>query len=113
MRTAFCCAFMTRCCSILQSHKNKKQEEEATEKAKNTGKKIGGWFGKKSEEAKDVAADAGHAAKHHGGRAAVSPFGASADHVSCLQAPHCRSPLHLVFVVDWVTLTLFIHHCTR
>lgn len=59
--------------SNLQSHKNKKYEEEAADKAQDTGKKIGGWFGKKTEEAKDVATDAGHSAKHHGGRAAVSP----------------------------------------
>ena len=42
------------------------------EAAQEKGRKLGGWFGKKTEEAKDAAVDAGHAAKHHGGRAAVS-----------------------------------------
>ena len=57
--------------STLQHSKNKKEAEEAQDKAKDVGRKVGGWFGKKSEEAKDAAVDAGHAAKHHGGRAAV------------------------------------------
>lgn len=49
-----------------------KEEERAEEAVKEKGRKVGGWFGKKADEAKDVAVDAGHAAKHHGGRAAVS-----------------------------------------
>ena len=57
--------------NTLQHSKNKKEAEEAQDKAKDVGRKVGGWFGKKSEEAKDAAVDAGHAAKHHGGRAAV------------------------------------------
>ena len=89
--------------SILQSHKNKKYEEEAADKAQDTGKKIGGWFGKRTEEAMDVAADAGHHAKHHGGRAAVNPLRARASHVARLQALRCTSPLHQTFRVEWVT----------
>ena len=58
----------------MQSHKNKKYEREVAEDTKEKGRKIGGWFGKKAEETKDAAVDAGHAAKHHGGRAAVSPL---------------------------------------
>lgn len=57
----------------MQSHKHKKEEREVTEAAQEKGRKLGGWFGKKTEEAKDAAVDAGHAAKHHGGRAAVRP----------------------------------------
>ena len=56
-----------------QSHKHKREEKEVTEAAQEKGRKLGGWFGKKTEEAKDAAVDAGYAAKHHGGRAAVSP----------------------------------------
>jgi len=58
----------------MQSHKNKYDVEETQAEAKEKGRKLGGWFGKKTEEAKDAAADAGSAAKHHGGRAAVRPL---------------------------------------
>ena len=58
----------------VQNHKNKYAAEETEDNIKETGRKIGGWFGKKTNEAKDAASDAGHAAKHHGGRAAVSPL---------------------------------------
>ena len=84
---------------LLQNHKNKKYEEEAAEKAQVTGKKIGGWFGKKTEETKDAAIDAGHAAKHHGGRAAVSPLRAPASLVFSLQALHRRSPSNLTLII--------------
>ena len=57
--------------NTLQHSKKNKEVEEAQYKAKDVGRKVGGWFGKRGEEAKDVAVDAGHAAKHHGGRAAV------------------------------------------
>lgn len=57
-----------------QSHKYKREEKEVAEAAQEKGRKVGGWFGKKTEEAKDAAVDAGYAAKHHGGRAAVSPL---------------------------------------
>ncbi len=58
---------------VAQSHKNKYEDREVAEEAQEKGRKLGGWFGKKTEEAKDAAVDAGHAAKHHGGRAAVGP----------------------------------------
>ena len=47
--------------TALQHRQHKKEEEELEAKAgylKEKGSKLGGWFGKKAEEAKDVALDA-------------------------------------------------------
>jgi hypothetical protein len=48
-------------CLRVQHRQHKKEEEELEAKAgylKEKGAKLGGWFGKKAEEAKDVAIDA-------------------------------------------------------
>ncbi len=44
----------------LQHRQNKKEQEleDAKSGLQHAGKKLGGWFGKKAEEAKDAASDA-------------------------------------------------------
>lgn len=41
-----------------RQHKKEAELEDAKSGLQHAGKKLGGWFGKKAEEAKDVASDA-------------------------------------------------------